>query len=66
MTREDTVLFPAIHMIVSPHEYDALGEEFEQKEHQLFGSDGFEGMVAQVAAIEKNLGIFDLHRFTPK
>jgi len=30
--REDAVLFPAIHMIVSPHEYDALGEEFEKKE----------------------------------
>ena len=60
------MLFPAIHTIVSPHEYDALGEEFERKEHQLFGSDGFEGMVEQVAAIEKELGIFDLDRFTPK
>jgi hemerythrin-like domain-containing protein len=64
--REDTVLFPAIHTIVSPHEYDALGEDFEKKEHQLFGSDGFEGMVAQVATIERDLGIFDLDRFTPK
>jgi hemerythrin-like domain-containing protein len=64
--REDTVLFPAIHTIVSAHEYGALGEEFEKKEHQLFGRDGFQGMVAQVAAIEKDLGIFDLDRFTPK
>ncbi len=33
---------------------------------QLVSNDGFEGMVAQVAAIEKELGIFDLARFTPK
>jgi hemerythrin-like domain-containing protein len=64
--REDTVLFPAIHNIVSPHEYAALGEEFENKEHELFGGDGFESMVTQVAGIEQKLGIYDLDRFTPK
>ncbi len=64
--REDTVLFPALHSIVSPHEYDALGEEFEKKEHQLFGEDGFEKMVDRVAGIEKQLGIYDLAQFTPR
>lgn len=64
--REDTVLFPAIHRIVSRTEYDALGESFEKKEHQLFGQDGFEGMVDRVAAIEKDLGVFDLGQFTPR
>jgi hemerythrin-like domain-containing protein len=64
--REDTVLFPAIHRIVSKHEYAALGEEFEKKEQQLFGKDGFEGMVAEVGAIEKELGIFELAQFTPR
>jgi len=29
--REDTVLFPALHQIVSRHEYDSMGEEFEKK-----------------------------------
>jgi hemerythrin-like domain-containing protein len=29
--REDTVLFPAFRKIVSPHEFDALGEDFEKK-----------------------------------
>ena len=28
--REDTVLFPALHKLVSRHEYDAMGEEFEK------------------------------------
>jgi hemerythrin-like domain-containing protein len=64
--REDTVLFPALHEIVSPHEYDALGEDFERREHQLFGEGGFEHAVARVAAVEKTLGIEDLSQFTPK
>ncbi|MBS1526400.1 MAG: hemerythrin domain-containing protein [Bacteroidetes bacterium] len=64
--REDTVLFPEFRKIVSQHEYDALGEEFEDNEHKLFGKDGFEHMVDKVALIEKSLGIYDLAQFTPK
>src|SRR5438105_2327402 len=63
--REDTVLFPAFHKIVTPHEFDALGEDFEKKENELFGEDGFEKMVDKVAGIEKRLGIYDLSQFTP-
>jgi hemerythrin-like domain-containing protein len=64
--REDTILFPAFHKIVSGNEYDALGEQFEDKEHDLFGADGFEKMVDRVAGVEKKLGIYDLAQFTPK
>jgi hemerythrin-like domain-containing protein len=64
--REDTVLFPALHHIVSRSEYGALGDEFEKKEHQLFGEEGFEKYVGEVAAIEKMLGIYDLGQFTPR
>jgi hemerythrin-like domain-containing protein len=64
--REDTVLFPAFRSIVSKHEFGALGEDFEKKEHQLFGEEGFEKMVDRVASIEKMLGIYDLAQFTPK
>jgi hemerythrin-like domain-containing protein len=63
--REDTVLFPAFRKIVSSNEYDALGEEFEKKEHELFGEDGFERYVNKVAELEKSLGIYDLSQFTP-
>jgi len=63
--REDTILFPAFRKIVSKHEYDSLGEEFEKNEHKLFGKDGFEVMVGKVADIEKQLGIYDLNQFTP-
>ncbi len=64
--REDTVLFPAFRKIVSPKEYDALGDEFEKKENEIFHGDGFEKNVEAVAKLEKMLGIFDLAQFTPK
>ena len=63
--REDTVLFPAFRKLVSKHEYDSLGEEFEDNEHKHFGKDGFETMVGKVADIEKQLGIYELNQFTP-
>ncbi len=63
--REDTVLFPAFKEIVSEHEYDSLGEEFERKENQLFGGEGFEKNVNAIAAIEKRIGLYDLTQFTP-
>jgi hemerythrin-like domain-containing protein len=64
--REDTVLFPAFRKIVSAHEFDSLGEDFEKKEDELFGDDGFEKVVDKVASIEKRFGIYDLAQFTPK
>jgi len=64
--REDTVLFPAFRSIVSDHEYDSLGEDFEKKENQLLGDDGFFKVVNQVAQLEKRLGIYDLAQFTPR
>jgi hemerythrin-like domain-containing protein len=63
--REDTVLFPELHKIVSKHEYDSLGEEFEKIERQTFGGDGFDIYVEKVTALEKTLGIYDLNQFTP-
>jgi hemerythrin-like domain-containing protein len=64
--REDTVLFPAFRSIVSPHEYDALGDDFEKEEDERFGDEGFFKVVDQVAELEKKLGIYDLAQFTPK
>lgn len=64
--REDTVLFPALHDIMAHREYDALGEDMERREHQVFGGEGFEPAVAEVDAIERALGIEDLAKFTPR
>jgi hemerythrin-like domain-containing protein len=64
--REDTVLFPALHKIVPAKRLKELGEQFEKEEDRLFGEEGFEKTVDQVAAIEKQLGIYELSQFTPK
>ncbi len=64
--RESTILFPQIQAVVSPKEYDQMGETFEDIEHQKFGPEGFEGIVANVAEIEKRLRLHDLAEFTPR
>lgn len=63
--REDTDLFPKLKELVSDNEYDAMAEEFEKKEHELFGDDGFEKMAQRVASLEQIIGIYDLKQFTP-
>jgi hemerythrin-like domain-containing protein len=64
--REDTVLFPAVHQIMTPKQLKDLGEQFEKEEDRLFGDEGFEKTVDQVAGLEKQLGIYDLAQFTAK
>lgn len=64
--REDTDLFPKLNNLVPSNEYDAMAEEFEEKEHQLFGDDGFDRMAALVAQLEQQFGIHDLDQFTPR
>lgn len=64
--REDTVLFPAFAKLVSRRQYQELGDQFEAREHQLFGKPGFEGVVDEIAVIEKGLGLYDLGQFAPR
>jgi hemerythrin-like domain-containing protein len=63
--REDTILFPALRSVVSAKEFHELGDQFEDKEHELFGKEGFEGVVTQIEGIEKGLGLYELNQFTP-
>jgi hemerythrin-like domain-containing protein len=64
--REDTVLFPALHKVVSKHEYDSMGEQFERIERKTFGGDGFDMAVDRVTELEKQFGIYDIAQFTPE
>ena len=64
--REDTVLFPAFRSVVSPREFAEMGDKFEDIEKTRFGKGGYEKIVAQVAGLEKTLGIEDLAQFTPQ
>lgn len=63
--RESTILFPQLGTVVTPKEYEEMGDRFEEIEHQKFGKAGFEGVVQKVGEIEKSLGIYDLNEFTP-
>jgi hemerythrin-like domain-containing protein len=64
--REDTVLFPELRKILTTRQIQDMGERFEEEEHRLFGEEGFERNVERVAAIERQLGIYDLAQFTPR
>lgn len=63
--REDTVVFPALRDVVTAQEFRDMAETFEDEEHRRFGQAGFQGIVNQVADIEKSLGIYELSQFTP-
>jgi hemerythrin-like domain-containing protein len=63
--REDTVVFPALRDVVPARQFRDLAEIFEDEEHRRFGQTGFQGVVDNVADIEKSLGIYDLSQFTP-
>lgn len=64
--REDTVLFPAFHQVMTGTAYDKLGEVFEDQENRLFGDKGFEKVVGRIETIEETLDIHNLSQFTPK
>lgn len=63
--REDTVVFPKVRSLMPEQEFKAMGEKFEQLEHQLLGKHGYQNTVDKVAAIEKELNIYNLEEFTP-
>lgn len=62
--REDTVLFPALRGLVGKHEYEELGDQFEDKEKQMLGDHGFEHAVDEVARLEQAFGVDDLAKLT--
>jgi len=61
---EDTVVFPAWKAAVGGNELDALGEKFEEIEHEQFGDDGFEAALKRMEEIETSLGLSNLDMFT--
>ena len=61
---EDSVIFPAWKATVGSNELDALGEKFEEIEHEQFGGDGFETALKRMEEIEQSLGLSNLDMFT--
>ncbi len=66
VSREDTDIFPTLRSLVTPTEFDDLGETLEKQEIAKFGADGFEKAAKLVEQLEKKIGIHDLGQFTPK
>jgi hypothetical protein len=62
--REDTIVFPAWKEVLTARQLREMGEKFEDIEHQQFGKDGYEDVVAQIGQIEQVLGFADLAQFT--
>jgi hemerythrin-like domain-containing protein len=63
---EGSSLFPLFRTVVSPHEFDAVAEEFERAERQKFGADGYERIIGELAQLETRLDLADLSQFTPR
>jgi len=63
---EDTELFPVYRARFTESELGKLGDSFEEQEHKLLGSGGFEGSLKAVGDLEQQLGIHDLAKYTPR
>jgi hemerythrin-like domain-containing protein len=66
VAREDTDIFPTLRSLMTPNEFEQLGETMEKAEVAKFGSDGFDKMAKRVEQIEKRIGTNDLAQVTPK
>jgi hemerythrin-like domain-containing protein len=64
--REDTNIFPTLRSLMTPNEFEELGETLEKAEVAKFGSDGFEKMAKRVEQLEKRIGTDDLAQAMPK
>jgi hypothetical protein len=65
MAREATDLFQALYDAVPAATLNQLSEVFEKKQEEVFGDDPLQNILAEVAGIEKELGLLDLSRLTP-
>jgi hypothetical protein len=49
---------------MSQKQLDAMGDKFEEIEHQQFGKEGFDDAEHRISRIEGTLGLADLSQFT--
>ncbi len=61
---EDTIIFPAWKQTMTIEQMDAMSDNFENIEQQVFGKDGYEAAVKRISDIEASLGLADLGQFT--
>ncbi len=63
---EETLLYPQIRVVASDADYDRLQKTLQDASRQKLGPQGFAGLLAKVADLEKSAGITGLAQFTPK
>lgn len=63
---EETLLYPQIRSTLSDTDYDRLQRTMQEMSSKKLGPEGFAGMLAKVAELEKSAGITGLAQFTPK
>jgi hemerythrin-like domain-containing protein len=64
--REDTVIFPTLHRIMSPDAYQQLSESVRTLETKMVHNPTLEDILKQVDQLETALSIHDLAQFTAK
>lgn len=65
MSWEQTIVFPAFYDIVSTDYVKQIQEEMAAEERKILGDTGFRGLVGRLSEIEKEVGTYDLHNYTP-
>ena len=66
MAREATQVFQVLYDCLAEKKVEQLGEALEARQEEQLGQSGLEKLLAQIAAIEKELGLDDLNKFTPQ
>jgi hypothetical protein len=63
--REDTEVFPAFRQVTTDRQFALISEQVAEAQHRDYGDNAIAHFLAQIAGIEKQLGIHDLNAFTP-
>lgn len=66
LAQEDSFLLPQLRTILQPHAFKSLATIFQELEHDHFGQDGMSALMTTLEGIEKELGIYQLEKFTAK
>lgn len=65
MARESTELFLTLYELLPEQKVEEMGERFEEKQEQILGENALAKVLEQIVVAEKQLGIYDLDKFTP-
>lgn len=65
MAWEQSVVFPVFYDIVTPDYVRDARKKMESEEKEILGDTGFRGLVGRLSEIEKEVGTYDLHSYTP-